>query len=58
MSVDLSEIEEAEFELKRWLVKQAENGVPELVLIRILRDDADEIDHLGYVPRRWGKSER
>jgi hypothetical protein len=58
MSIDLTETEEAEVELEEWLVEQAENGVPEVVLIRLLRDYADDIDHLGYVPRMWGEPER
>jgi hypothetical protein len=58
MSVDLTEIEEAEVELEEWLVEQAENGIPEIVLVGLLRDYADDIEHLGYVPRMWGKSER
>jgi hypothetical protein len=51
MSVELNDIEEAEIELEQWLVEQAENGVPEIVLIGLLRDYADDIEHLGYVPR-------
>ena len=58
MSVELNEIEAAEVELEEWLVEQAENGVPEIVLIGLLRDYADDIEHLGYVPRMWGDSER
>lgn len=58
MSVDLNEIEEAEIELEQWLVEQAENGVPEIVLIGLLRDYADDIEHLGYVPRVWGDGRR
>ncbi|WP_199505999.1 MULTISPECIES: hypothetical protein [unclassified Haloferax] len=58
MSVELNEIEAAEVELEEWLVEQAENGVPEIVLIGLLRDYADDIEHLGYVPRMWGKAER
>ncbi|WP_336136252.1 hypothetical protein [Natronomonas amylolytica] len=58
MAVELDEIEEAEVELEEWLVEQAENGVPEIVLIGLLRDYADDIEHLGYVPRMWGGSER
>ena len=58
MSVDFTEIEEAEVELEQWLVERAENGVPEIVLVGLLRDYADDIEHLGYVPRRWGDSER
>jgi len=56
MPVDLTEIEEAEVELEEWLVEQAENGVSEIVLIRLLRDYADDIQHLGYVPRMWGEA--
>ena len=58
MAVELNEIEEAEVELEEWLVEQAENGVPEVVLIGLLRDYADDIEHLGYVPRMWGHSDR
>jgi len=58
MSVDRTEIEEAEVELEEWLVEQAENGVPEIVLIGLLRDYADDIEHLGYVPRMWSETER
>ncbi|MFC7164716.1 hypothetical protein [Halospeciosus flavus] len=58
MAVELNEIEEAEVELEEWLVEQAENGVPEIVLIGLLRDYADDIEHLGYVPRMWDESER
>lgn len=58
MSVDLTEIEEAEVELEEWLVEQAENGISEIVLIGLLRDYADDIEHRGYVPRMWGEAER
>ena len=58
MSVELNEIEEAEVELEKWLIELAENGVPEIVLIELLRDYADDIEQLGYVPRMWGESER
>lgn len=58
MSVDLSEIEGAEVELEEWLVEQTENGIPEIVLIGLLRDYADDIEYLGYVPRMWGEPER
>jgi hypothetical protein len=58
MSVEPNEIEEAEVELEQWLVEQAENGIPEIVLLGLLRDYADDIEHLGYVPRMWGESER
>lgn len=58
MAVELNEIEEAEVELEEWLVEQAENGIPEIVLIGLLRDYADDIEHLGYVPRMWGEADR
>ncbi|WP_199719701.1 hypothetical protein [Halorubrum sp. Atlit-26R] len=58
MAVELNEIEEAEVELEQWLVEQAENGIPEIVLIGLLRDYADDIEQLGYVPRMWGESDR
>ncbi|MCD2200916.1 hypothetical protein LPA44_13570 [Halobacterium sp. KA-4] len=58
MSVELNEIEEAEVELEEWLVEQAENGAPDIVLIGLLRDYADDIERLGYVPRMWGESKR
>lgn len=58
MSVDFTEIEEAEVELEQWLVEQAENGVPEIVLIGLLRDYADDVEQFGYVPRMWGETER
>ncbi|CQH64506.1 uncharacterized protein HHUB_5048 (plasmid) [Halobacterium hubeiense] len=58
MSVELDEIKQAEAELEEWLVEQAENGVAEIVLIGLLRDYADDIEHLGYVPRMWGESEQ
>ena len=53
MAVELNEIEEAEVELEEWLVEQAENGVPEIVLIGLLWDYADDVEQLGYVPRMW-----
>ncbi|MDS0296597.1 hypothetical protein [Halogeometricum luteum] len=58
MAVELNEIQVAEVELEEWLVEQAENGVPEIVLIGLLRDYADDIEHLGYVPRMWGESKQ
>jgi hypothetical protein len=57
MAVELNKIEEAEFELEEWLVEQAENGVPEIVLVGLLRDYADDIERLGYVPRMWGHTD-
>lgn len=58
MSADLTEIEQAEDELEQWLVDQAEAGVPEIVLVGLLRDYADDIEYLGYVPRMWYYSDR
>ena len=58
MPVELNEIEEAEVELEEWLIEQAKNGIPEIVLIGLLRDYANDIEHLGYVPRMWGEAER
>jgi hypothetical protein len=58
MPVELNKIEQAEVELEQWLVEQAEKGVPEIVLIGLLRDYADDIEQLGYVPRMWGESDR
>ena len=37
--------------LERWLLKQATQGVPELVLISLLREAADDIEERGYVSR-------
>lgn len=56
MSVDLHDSEQAEIELEEWLIEQAENGVPEIVLSDLLRDYADDIEYIGYIPRDWGKS--
>lgn len=50
-------IERAETSLETWLVEQAEACVPEVVLKGLLRDYADDIEHLGYAPRSWGRSE-
>jgi len=44
MSVDLTEIEQAEDELEQWLVDQAKTGVPEVVLVSLLRNYADGIE--------------
>ena len=58
MSVDLTEIEEAEVKLEEWLLEQAEKCIPEIVLVGLLRDYADDIEQLGYVPRMWGEFDR
>mgnify|MGYP007038799601 FL=1 len=57
MAVELNDIEKAEVELEQWLVEQAESGILETVLIGLLRDYADDIEHLGYVPRMWGHTD-
>jgi hypothetical protein len=57
MAVELNDIEKAEVELEQWLVEQAESGILETVLIGLLRDYADDIEHLGYVPRMWGQTD-
>ena len=41
----------AERDLKKWLTAYAEAGVPELVLLTLLREQANEFETLGYVPR-------
>lgn len=48
--------EQAEHELEQWLVTHAEAGVPELVLIGVLRDYADDVEDIGYIPRLWAGS--
>jgi len=58
MAVDLDGVEQAEDELEQWLVDQAEAGVPEIVLVGLLRDYADDIEQLGYVSRMWGRNDR
>ena len=50
---ELSELVEAEQQLEQLLVATAEDGVPELVLIAVLRDYADLVEEQGYVPRTW-----
>jgi len=57
MAVELNEIEEVEVEPEEWLVEQAENGIPEIVLIGLLRDYAHDVEQLGYVPRMWGHND-
>jgi hypothetical protein len=46
-------VEHVERDLERWLVAHARAGVPEVVLVAILRQYADQVETLGYVPRRW-----
>jgi len=41
--------------LERWLARQAMQGVPELVLVSLLREAADDIEERGYVSRQSGQ---
>lgn len=50
---DLEAAEDAHEELQSLLVEQAQAGVPEQVLVGLLREQADEIERFGYIPRRW-----
>ncbi len=50
-----SRIDAVEQDLERWLLRQAQAGVPELVLVGLLREYADVIEHHGVIPRSWGK---
>lgn len=45
------EIGRPEQALERWLVRQATQGVPELVLVSLLREAADDIEECGYISR-------
>jgi len=45
------EVGGAEKALERWLVKQATEGVPELVLMSFLREVADDIEECRYISR-------
>lgn len=47
-------IEIAERALETWLVRNAREGISELVLGGILRDYAGQIEDLNHVPRSWG----
>lgn len=50
---DIEDLERAEAELEEWLAAKATDGVPELVLIGVLREYADEVERLGSIPRTW-----
>jgi hypothetical protein len=41
--------------IQRWLVRQTRQGVPELVLVSLLREAADDIEERGYVSRQSGQ---
>lgn len=51
-------IDAAEQELEQWLGRHAETGLPELVLVGLLRDYADRVERFGYVPRTWTAAAR
>lgn len=53
MACDPDDLEAAEAALERWLVEHAVAGVPELVLVGLLRDYAADVERRGFVPRRW-----
>lgn len=57
VGIDIKELERAETELEEWLAAKAKAGLPELVLVGLLRDYADDIEHIGHVPRRWAASD-
>ena len=52
-SIPLSHIESAATTLEAWLVSHADAGIPELVLVGLLREYADRIAELGHIPRSW-----
>jgi len=54
MNTDTHRIDCVDRELGRWLAEQARAGVPELVLLALLRSYAGRIERRGYIPRAWG----
>ena len=57
MSTKRSRLDTTERELERLLAKHAEAGIPELVLVELLRNYATTIETIGYIPRTWQPSE-
>jgi hypothetical protein len=55
---DPAAIEDARDALQRLLAEQARAGVPEQVLIGLLREQAAGIERRGYIPRRWGQPDQ
>jgi hypothetical protein len=53
---DTQAIPRVETALEHWLVEHAAAGVPETVLIDVLRAYADRVERLGHVPRSWHPS--
>lgn len=49
------DIDDAIYEV---LVQYADRGVPELVLLGVLREHARRIERNGYLPRRYGNAGR
>lgn len=49
----LERIVDADQAIEQLLTEHAEAGVPELVLVGMLRDYAELIEEFGYVPRTW-----
>ena len=49
---DIHSADEARKAIERWAVTYAEEGVPELILIALLRESADDIERLGYISRQ------
>jgi hypothetical protein len=54
MNADTHRIDCVDRELGRWLVEQARAGVPELVLLVLLRSYAERIERHSCIPRAWG----
>jgi hypothetical protein len=50
---DPAAINDARDALQRLLAEQAQAGVPEQVLVGLLREQAVAIERRGYIPRRW-----
>jgi hypothetical protein len=46
-----AEMERTTDELEHWLATQARAGAPELMLISLLREQADTIEQRGYISR-------
>jgi hypothetical protein len=50
---ETQQIAYAETALEHWLVAHATAGVPETVLVGLLRTYAERVDRIGHVPRSW-----
>jgi hypothetical protein len=53
MNPETHRIDQADRDLRCWLAIQARAGVPELVLIALLRSYTRRIERHGYIPRSW-----